>query len=154
MNETFRQLCIGGVSFGWYWRICGTPEHTWKLAKDLAKLADRNYKRQLCDSKTEKIAKKKLSNKKKLSKIDCRKHNFSSNTKIFARENLILMNESIADNCCKLKHNRLIYGCFSRDGIIRIKREERARPVKIFHMDKLHQLFPHFDFGDVDMTFF
>ena len=97
---------------------------------------------------------KKLSNKKKLSKIDCRKHNFSSNTKIFARENLILMNESIADNCCKLKHNRLIYGCFSRDGIIRIKREERARPVKIFHMDKLHQLFPHFDFGDVDMTFF
>ena len=96
----------------------------------------------------------KLSNKKKLSKIDCRKHNFSSNTKIFARENLILMNESIADNCCKLKHNRLIYGCFSRDGIIRIKREERARPVKIFHMDKLHQLFPHFDFGDVDMTFF
>ena len=97
---------------------------------------------------------KKLSNKKKLSKIDCRKHNFSSNTKIFARENLILMNESIANNCCKLKHNRLIYGCFSRDGIIRIKREERARPVKIFHMDKLHQLFPHFDFGDVDMTFF
>ena len=104
--------------------------------------------------KNRKNCKKKLSNKKKLSKIDCRKHNFSSNTKIFARENLILMNESIADNCCKLKHNRLIYGCFSRDGIIRIKREERARPVKIFHMDKLHQLFPHFDFGDVDMTFF
>ena len=104
--------------------------------------------------KNRKNCKKNLSNKKKLSKIDCRKHNFSSNTKIFARENLILMNESIADNCCKLKHNRLIYGCFSRDGIIRIKREERARPVKIFHMDKLHQLFPDFDFGDVDMTFF
>ena len=104
--------------------------------------------------KNRKNCKKNLSNKKKLSKIDCRKHNFSSNTKIFARENLILMNESIVDNCCKLKHNRLIYGCFSRDGIIRIKREERARPVKIFHMDKLHQLFPDFDFGDVDMTFF
>ena len=104
--------------------------------------------------KNRKNCKKNLSNKKKSSKIDCRKHNFSSNTKIFARENLILMNESIADNCCKLKHNRLIYGCFSRDGIIRIKREERARPVKIFHMDKLHQLFPDFDFGDVDMTFF
>ena len=104
--------------------------------------------------KNRKNCKKNLSNKKKLSKIDCRKHNFSSNIKIFARENLILMNESIADNCCNLKHNRLIYGCFSRDGIIRIKREERARPVKIFHMDKLHQLFPDFDFGDVDMTFF
>ena len=36
------------------------------------------------------------------------------------------------------------------DGIIRIKHEEGARPVKIFHMDKLHLLFPDFDFGDAD----
>ena len=60
------------------------------------------------------------------------------------------MNESIACNCRNLKRNGLIHGCFFRDGIIRIKREERARPVKIFHMSKLHQLFPDFDFGDVD----
>ena len=60
------------------------------------------------------------------------------------------MNELIAYNCHKLKHNGLIHGCFSRDGIIRINREERARPTKIFHMDKLHQLFPDFDFGDAD----
>ena len=60
------------------------------------------------------------------------------------------MNESIACNCRNLKRNGLIHGCFSRDGIIRIKREERARPVKIFHMSKLHQLFLDFDFGDVD----
>ena len=38
----------------------------------------------------------------------------------------------------------------SRNGIIRINREETARPVKIFHMGKLHQLFPDFDFSDVD----
>ena len=60
------------------------------------------------------------------------------------------MNESIAYNCHKLKCNGLIHGCFSRDGIIRIKREERAKPVKIFQMHKFHQLFPDSDFGDAD----
>ena len=58
------------------------------------------------------------------------------------------MNESIAYNCLNLKRNGFIHGCFSRDGIVRIKREERAKPVNIFHMDKLHQLFPDFDFSD------
>ena len=60
------------------------------------------------------------------------------------------MNESIAYNCHKLKCNGLIHGYFSRDGILRIKRDERAKPVNVFHMDKLHQLSPDFDFGDVD----
>ena len=60
------------------------------------------------------------------------------------------MNESIARNCRMLKRNGLIHGCFSRDRIIRIKREERARPVKIFHIEKLHQLLPDFEFGDAD----
>ena len=44
----------------------------------------------------------------------------------------------------------VIDGCFSRDGIVRIKRREKDRPVKIFHMDKLHGLFPDFDFGDAN----
>ena len=60
------------------------------------------------------------------------------------------MNESFAYKCCKLKRNGLIHGCFSGDGIVRIKHEESARLVKIFHMVKLQQLFPDFDFGDAD----
>ena len=60
------------------------------------------------------------------------------------------MNEWIAYNCHKLKRNGLINGCFSRNGIVRIKHEERVRQVKIFPMEKLHQLFPNFDFGDPD----
>ena len=96
-----------------------------------------------------KNCKKVLSNKKTLGKISCRKHNFNNDTKIFTSENLTPMNESTACNCRKLKRNWLIHGIFSRDGIIRIKREERARPVKIFHMEKL-QFFPDFDFGDAD----
>ena len=60
------------------------------------------------------------------------------------------MIESIAYNCRKLTRNGLIHGCFSRNGIIRMKHEERARPVKIFRIDKLCQFFPDFDFGDAD----
>ena len=111
----------------------------------MSKLTEKNQKRQLCDSHAEKIL-----FKKKLGKIDSRNHNFSSSTKKFASENLTPMNESVAYNCVMLKCNGLIHGCLSRDGIIRIKRDERARPVKIYHMEKLHQLFPDFDFGDVD----
>ena len=47
--------------------------------------------------------KKVLFNKKKLNSIDCSKHNFTQNTKIFSNENLTPMNESIAYNCRKLK---------------------------------------------------
>ena len=60
------------------------------------------------------------------------------------------MNESVVYNCRKLKGSGLIHGCFSRDGIVRIKRREKDRPMKIFHMDKLHGLFPDLDFGDAD----
>lgn len=50
---------------------------------------------------------------------------------MFASENLIAMNNV-------------------RNGIIRIKRKERAWHVKIFHMDRCHQLFHDFDFGGAD----
>ena len=60
--------------------------------------------------------------------------------------------QSTAYNCRTLKRSGLIHGCFSfsRDGIVRIKRREKDRPVKIFHTDKLHGLFPDFDFGDAE----
>ena len=83
-----------------------------------------------------KNCKKVLFKKKKLSSMDNSKHNFTQNSKNFANENPTPMNESIAYNCRKLKCSGLIHGCFSRDGIIRIKRWEKDRPVKIFHMDK------------------
>ena len=45
-----------------------------------------------------KNCKKVLFNKKKLSSIDCSKHNFTQNTKVFANENLTPMNESTAES--------------------------------------------------------
>ena len=72
------------------------------------------------------------------------------NTKVFANENLTPMNESTTYNCKKLKRNGLIHGCFSRDGIVRIKRRGKDRSVKIFHMGKLHGFFSDFDFVDAE----
>ena len=91
-----------------------------------------------------------LFNKKKLGSIDCSKHNFTQNKKSFAKENLTPINQSIAYICRKLKCNGLINGCFLRDGTVRIKRQEKDRPMKIFHMDEFHGLFFGFDFGDRD----
>ena len=55
-----------------------------------------------------------------------------------------------------LKCSNVIHGSFSRDGIVRIKSREKDRPIKIFHMDKIHGLFPEIYSGDADdeMTYF
>ena len=70
---------------------------------------------------------------------------------MYVDENMTSLNESITYNYRKnKKRNERIYSCFSRDGIIRIKLEEKARPVKIFQRDKLHQLFLEFGLSDTD----
>ena len=46
------------------------------------------------------------------------------------------MNESNAYICRKLKRSGLIHVCFSRDGIVKIKRQGKDRPVNVFRMDK------------------
>ena len=83
-----------------------------------------------------KNCKKVLFNKKKLGSTDCSKHNFMPNTNIFANENFAPMNESNAYICRNLKHSGLIHVCFSRDDIVKIKRQEKDRPVNVFHMEK------------------
>ena len=67
------------------------------------------------------------------------------------------MNTSIAFNCRKLKRNNIIQTCYTRQGIVYIKQEESSQPFKIFHISKLYELFPDFDFvnhekGDVNTS--
>ena len=45
-----------------------------------------------------------------------------------------------------MKRSSLIHGCFLRDGIVRLKYQEKERSVKIFHMDKLQGNFLDLDF--------
>ena len=78
------------------------------------------------------------------------KHNFSQNNKIFISENIIRANESIAFCGRKLKRNSKIYSCFTRDGIVFIKKTEKSKALKVHHMNVLYDAFPAFDFFDFD----
>ena len=58
------------------------------------------------------------------------------------------MNESLAFQGRKLKRNNLVSACYTRDGIVTIKINERSKVVKVHHMNDLLELFPDFDFED------
>ena len=81
------------------------------------------------------------------------KHGFSQNTKVFIDENLKLMNENIAFNGRKLNWSGLVHACFIIDGIVCIKKSQNSKPLKVFHIKNLHELFPDFNF-DVDEDLF
>ena len=78
------------------------------------------------------------------------KYNFSRNNKIFINENLTRANESIAFCGRKLKRNSKIHSCFTRDGIVFIKKTEKSKAFKVHHMNVLYDAFPDFDFFDDD----
>ena len=80
-------------------------------------------------------------NKKKFTKSNNGKHNFREGTKIFVNESLTPMNGFIAFNCRKLKLKELIHSCYSRNRVLNIKMTDKSRPVKIFHMESLVNLF-------------
>ena len=85
-------------------------------------------------------------NKKKLAKLNNEKQNFREGTNIFVSESLTPMNEPIAFTCRKLKSKELIHSCYSRYGIIDVKVTDKSRPVKLFHMERLVNLFSDFNF--------
>ena len=63
------------------------------------------------------------------------------------------MNENIAFNGRKFKRSGLFHACFTIDGIVRIKKSENKKPLKVFHLKNLCELFPDFNF-DVDEDLF
>ena len=85
-----------------------------------------------------KYCKKALVNRKNLININSEmKYNFSRNNKIFIKENLTCANESIAFCGRKLKRNSKIHSCFTRDGIVFIKKTEKSKAFKVHHMNVL-----------------
>ena len=48
----------------------------------------------------------------------------------------------------KLKRHSLVNACYTRDGIVTIKINERFKAIKIHHMNDFLELFPNFDFED------
>ena len=85
-----------------------------------------------------KYCKKALLNRKQLEKIDLKKHQFVSGTRIFINENLMVKNEHLAFNCRQLKKRNYIFATFTKNGTVYIKQNENSRPVVILNMNVLH----------------
>ena len=56
------------------------------------------------------------------------------------------MNESIAFTFRKLNRKELIHSCYTKNGVISIRMTDKKRPVKIFNMERLVNLFSNTDF--------
>ena len=58
------------------------------------------------------------------------------------------MNESLAYQGRKLKRNNLVNACYTRDGSVTFKINERSKTIKIHHMHDFLELFFSFYFKD------
>ena len=65
-------------------------------------------------------------------------------------ENLTRTNESIAFCGRKLKGNGVIHLCYTRDGIVHIKKQTFESTLKVHHMNFLYNAFPQFAFFEDD----
>ena len=117
--------------------------HATKLGNQIKNLSKKTIVRFV----NRKYCKKALINRKKLVNINSKtKYNFSKNNKIFINENVTRTNESIGVCSRKLKRNGQIHSCYTRDGIVHIKKNEHSRALKVHHMSFLYDAFPDLDF--------
>ena len=70
---------------------------------------------------------------------------------MIAFESLTPMNEPIAFNYRKLKRKDLNCSSCNKNGVINIRITAKSQPVKIFHIERLNNLFSDFDFKDGEM---
>ena len=107
-----------------------------------------NSKKTIVRFMNRKNAKKALFNRRKLNDIDKRKLGLSNN--IFISENLSPQNNKISYHCRRLKRSGQIEKTYTRDGIINITSQniKDGKPVKIYHLATLTDLFPDFDLNE------
>ena len=65
-------------------------------------------------------------------------------------ENLTKTNESLAFCGRKLKRSGLIHSCYTKEGIIHIKKSEHAKAIIVHNINSLYEQFPEFVFFDDD----
>lgn len=86
---------------------------------------DRHSKKTIICFPHKKSDKKAMPDKKNVTNINSEEQFFNRNNKLINNENLTNMNENLA--CHGKKLNRLILSCFTRDGIVHIKRNEYGK---------------------------
>ena len=82
------------------------------------------------------------------------KYNFSRNNQIFINESLTRTNESLAYCSRKLKRSGLIHSCYTKEGVVHIKKSEHAKAIKVHHINSLYEQFTEILFDEDDRDFF
>ena len=113
-----------------------------------------NSKKTIIRFVNRKFAKKALVNRKSLKNIDKSSIGLSNSSDIFINENLTPTNSKLAFRCRKLKREGFVDRNFSRDGAVCItsKNVQNGKTIKVLHFNKLVDLFPNFDFGEVNLS--
>ena len=111
-----------------------------------------NSKKTIIRFVNRKFAKKALVNRKSLKNIDKSSIGLSNSSDIFINENLTPTNSKLAFHCRKLKREGFVDRNFSRDGVVCItsKNVQNGKTIKVLHFNTLVDLFPNFDFGEVN----
>ena len=93
-----------------------------------------------------KFAKQALYNSKKQKSID--KSTLGLTNDVFIKENLTPVNNRIAYYCRKLKRQNLISKTYTVNGTVHLisNNIKRGKPVNVFHMQALPNLFPDVEF--------
>ena len=86
-----------------------------------------------------------LKNKNK--NVDVEKIGIPIGTKIFFNDNLCPYYRNLWFKCRKLKQSGLIKYVWSKNGIVRIRRDEVSPVIRISHLDDISDEFPDFDFN-------
>ena len=111
-----------------------------------------NSKKTIIRFVNRKFAKKALANRKSLKNIDKSSIGLSNSSDIFINENLTPTNSKLAFHCRKLKREGFVDRNFSGDDVVCItsKNVQNGKTIKMLHLITLVDLFPNFDFGEVN----
>ena len=111
-----------------------------------------NSKKTIIRFVNRKFAKEAIVNRKSLKNIDKSSIVLSNSSDIFINENLTPTNSKLAFYCRKLKREGFVDRNFSRDGVVCItsKNVQNGKTIKVLHFNTLVDLFPNFDFGEVN----
>ena len=109
----------------------------------------RNSKKTIVHFINRKHCKCALVNRKKLKSFNSENIGLP-NVKLYFNENLTEYNNTLAFYGCKLKHAGLINITYTLNGTVHILQTVGERPIKVFHLSKLLELYPNFELSNND----
>ena len=91
-----------------------------------------------------------LAKKRELKSVSSESLGFSKDTRIFINESLCVFNRNLWYKAKILWKKKLIFGFWTTNGTVKIKRSETSNTVTISHIEDLKTLFENIDFENLE----